>query len=170
MESQLHSLEKAVGSIGLHVSADKTEPMCFNRNQTRDIYTLTGGSLRLADKFTYIGNSVSSTENDINMWLANAWTAIDRLSVFWKTDIPDKIKPNFSKQRSCSHYYIDAPHGRWLSAWKKSFSAIAIECFEPYWRNPGSNIPQNSSVTYLPSLKLFEQDMQKTAGEAMVSS
>ena len=29
-ESQLHSLERAAGGIGLHVNADKTEYMCFN--------------------------------------------------------------------------------------------------------------------------------------------
>ena len=78
-EFLLYSLEWAVGSIRLHVNADKTEYMCFK--QSGDISTLNGGYMKLVDKFTYIGNSVSSTENDINMRLAKAWTAIDRLSV-----------------------------------------------------------------------------------------
>ena len=47
------------------------------------------------DTFTYLGGSVSSTENDINMWLAKARTAIDRLSIIWKADLSDKIKRNF---------------------------------------------------------------------------
>ena len=64
-ESRLHSLEQAADGIGLHVNADKTEYMSFN--QKEDIPTLNGGSLRLVDKFTYFGSSVSSTENDINM-------------------------------------------------------------------------------------------------------
>ena len=29
------------------------------------------------------------------MWLAKAWTAIDRLSVLWKSNLSDKIKRNF---------------------------------------------------------------------------
>ncbi len=29
------------------------------------------------------------------MRLAKAWTAIDRLSVIWKSDLTDKIKPSF---------------------------------------------------------------------------
>ena len=37
-------------------------------------------------------NSVSSTETDINTQLAKAWTAIDRLSVIWKSNLTDKIK------------------------------------------------------------------------------
>ena len=47
------------------------------------------------DKFTYLGGSVSSTERDINTWLAKAWTAIDWQSVIWKSDQTDKIKRCF---------------------------------------------------------------------------
>ena len=46
----LHSLERAVASIGFHVNTDKTEYMCFN--QRGDISTLNGGTLKLVDKFT----------------------------------------------------------------------------------------------------------------------
>ena len=92
VESLLHSLQKTVGGIGLHFNADKTEYMCCNQNQTRDISTLTSGSLKLGDKFPDLGSSVSSTENNINTRLAKAWSAIDRLSVIWKTDLSDKIK------------------------------------------------------------------------------
>ena len=94
-ESLLHSLEQAVGGIGLHVNADKTEYMCFNQNQRGDIFTLKGGSLKLVDKFTYLGSSISSTENDIYMQLAKTWSAIFRLSVRWKSDLSDEIKCNF---------------------------------------------------------------------------
>ena len=63
-ESLLHSLERAAGGIGLHVNADKTEFMCFN--QKGDIITLNGRSLKLVDKFIYLGRSILSPENDIN--------------------------------------------------------------------------------------------------------
>ena len=75
----LHSLERAAAGIGLHVNAHKTEYMYYN--QTGDISTLDGTSLKLVDKFTYLGSSVSSTEKDIDTRLTKAWTAIDRLSV-----------------------------------------------------------------------------------------
>ena len=67
-ESQLHSLEWAAAGIGLHANADKTEYLCFN--QRGDISTLKGGPLKLENKFTYLGSSVSSTEKDINTRLA----------------------------------------------------------------------------------------------------
>ena len=64
--------------------------MCYN--QTGDITTLDGASLKLLDKFTYLGSSVSSTKKDIDTRLTKAWTAIDRLSIIWKSDLTDKMK------------------------------------------------------------------------------
>ena len=89
----LHSLERAAAGIGLHVNAYKTEYMSYN--QTGDISTLVGTSLKLVDKFTYLGSSIISTEKDINTRLTKAWTAIDRLSVIWKSDLTDKMKRSF---------------------------------------------------------------------------
>ena len=57
-ESLLHSLERAAGSIGLHVTADKTEFMCFN--ERGDTSALNGKYLKLVDKFTYLRSRVSS--------------------------------------------------------------------------------------------------------------
>ena len=55
-------------------------------------------SLRLVDKFTYLGSSVSSTENDIDTRLTKAWTAIDRLSIIWKSDLTDEMKRSFFQE------------------------------------------------------------------------
>ena len=92
-ETLLHSMERAAAGIGLHVNAHKTEYMCYN--QTDDISTLDGTSLKLVDKFTYQGSSVSSTEKDIDTRLTKAWTAIDRLSIILKSDLTDKMKRSF---------------------------------------------------------------------------
>ena len=92
-ETLLHSLERAAAGIGLHVNAHKTEYMCYN--QTGNIATLDGASLKLVDKLTYLGSSVSSTEKDIDTRLTKAWTAIDRLSIIWKSDLADKMKRSF---------------------------------------------------------------------------
>ena len=92
-ETLLHSLERATAGIGFHVKAHKTEYMFFN--QRGDITTLNGSSLKLVDKFTYLGSSVSSTETDIDTRLAKTWTVINRLSAIWKSDLTDKIKRTF---------------------------------------------------------------------------
>ena len=92
-ETLLHSLEQAAAGIDLHVNAHKTEYMCYN--QTGDISILDETSLKLVDKFTDLGSSVSSTEKDIDTRLTKAWTAIYRLLIIWKSDLTDKMKRSF---------------------------------------------------------------------------
>ena len=67
--------------------------MC--NNQAGNISTLDGTPLKLVEKFTYLGSSVASTEKDIDTWLTKAWTAINRLSIIWKSDLTDKMKRSF---------------------------------------------------------------------------
>ena len=42
-----------------------------------------------------LGSSVESTEKDIETRLTKAWTAINRLSIIWKSDLTDKMKRSF---------------------------------------------------------------------------
>ena len=67
--------------------------MCYN--QTGDISTLDGTPLKLVYKFTYLGSSFASTEKDIDTRLTKPWTAINRLSIIWKSDLTDKMKRSF---------------------------------------------------------------------------
>ena len=92
-ETLLHSLEWAAAGVGLYVNAHKMEYMCYN--QTGDISTLDGTPLKLVDKFAYLGSSIASTEKDIDTRLMKAWTAINRLSIIWKSDLTDKMKRSF---------------------------------------------------------------------------
>ena len=127
-ETLLHNLRAAAG-IGLHVNADKTEYMCFN--ERGDISTLNGSSLKLVDKFTYTGSSVTSTETNINTRVAKPWTAIDRLSVIWKSNPTDKIKQFLPS----SNYVDTAMWMRYVCAnktWRKSLTVITQECCEQY--------------------------------------
>ena len=89
-ETLLHSFEQAALGIGLHVNTHKTEYMSFD--QFGDISTLDGSSLKLVDKHTYLGISVSSTEKDIETRLTKTWTAIDKLLIIRKSDLTDKMK------------------------------------------------------------------------------
>ena len=86
-KSLMHNLQWVAGGIGFHVNA---EFIWFN--QRSDISTLNGYSVKRVDKFPYLGSSVSSIENDINTRLAKTWTAIERLSIIWKSNLSDKIK------------------------------------------------------------------------------
>ena len=118
--------------------------MCFN--QRHDI-TLNGSSLKLIDKFTYLGSSVSSTETDINSGLATAWTAIDRVSIIWKSGLTDKIKCNFFQAAVVSILLYGCTTWTLTKRMEKSLRATTQESCKQYWTSPGGIIPQSSSCT-----------------------
>ena len=78
---------QALASKSMHTK------LCYN--QTGAISTQDRTSLKLVDKFTYRGSSVSSTKKDIDTQLTKARTAIDRLSIIWKSDLTNKMKCSF---------------------------------------------------------------------------
>ena len=168
-ETLLHSLERADEGISLHVNAHKTEYMCYN--QTGHISTLDGTSLKLVDKFTYLGSNMSSTEKDIDMWLTKAWTAIARLSIIWKSDLIDKIK------RSFFHVAVTSILLYWCTTWtltkrlEKKLDGNYTWMLQAILNK--SLQGTNNTATYLRLRnlsKLDERDMQDTAGEARTSS
>ena len=44
------------------------------------------------NQFTYLGGSIASSETNVNIRIDKTWTAIDRFSTKWKSDLYDKIK------------------------------------------------------------------------------
>ena len=59
------------------------------------ILSIDGTVIRTTILSYYLGSSVSSTEKDIDTRLTKAWTAIDKLSIIWKSNLTDKMKRSF---------------------------------------------------------------------------
>ena len=70
--------------------------------------TQDGTPLKLEDKFTYLGSSVSSTEKNIDTRLTKAWTAINRLSIIWRSDLTDKMKRSDRIDTAIWMHYMDS--------------------------------------------------------------
>ena len=165
-ETLLHSLERAAAGIGLYVNAHKTEYMCYN--QTGDISTLEGTPLKLVDKLTYLGISVESTEKDIETRLTKALTAINRLSIIWKSDLTDKMKRSFFQAvvtsillYGCTTWTLTKRLEKKLDG---NYTRMQREILNKSWRNTQQDT--NCTTTYFLSRKLFkldEPDMQDTA-------
>ena len=172
-ETLLHSLERAAAGIGLHVNAHKTEYMYYN--QTGNIATLDGASLKIVDKFTYLGSSVSSTEKDIDTRLTNAWTAIDRLSIIWKSDLTDKMKRSFFQAAvvsillyGCTTWALTKRLEKKLDG---NYTRMLRAVLNKSWRQ---HPMRHQLYGHLPPsrklYKLDEPDTWDTAGEARTSS
>ena len=132
--------------------------------------------LYLKDKFTYLGSSVESTEKDIETRLTKAWTAINRLSIMWKSDVTDKIKTQFLPG---SGHIDTAIWLHYMDANKTTGEEARRQLHKNAACNPqqvlGSNTPQdtNCTATCPLSRKLFrldEPDMRDTAGGAEMNS
>ena len=172
-ETLLHSLEQAAASIGLHVNAHKTEYMCYN--QTGNIATLDGASLKLVGKFTYLGSSVSSTEKDIDIRLTKAWTmAIDRLSIIWKSDLSDKMKHSFFQSVVVSILLYGCT--TWTKRLEKkldgNYTRMLRAVLSQSWRQQPTRHQLYGHLP-LPSRKLYKldgPDTRDTDGEARTSS
>ena len=82
-ETQLHSVEWVAAGIGLHVNAHKMKYMCFY--QRGDISTQNSSSLKLVEKFTYLGSIVSSTwdrhQHTTSKGMNSYWEAIGHMEV-----------------------------------------------------------------------------------------
>ena len=127
---------------------------------TEDISRLNGSALKLVDKFTYLGSSVSSTETDIDTRLAKAWSAMDSLSVIWKSDLTDEMKRSFLQAAVVSILLY------WCTTWtlpkrmEKKLDDNYIRMLRAILNKSWRQQPQSSSctATYHPSRKLSKLD------------
>ena len=145
-------------------------PMTNNRSST-----LEGNSLKLVDKFTYLGSSVSSTKKDLDARLTKAWTAIDKLSIKWKSDLTDKIKRSFFQAAvvsillyGCTTWTLTKRLEKKLDG---NYTRMLWAILNKSWRHHPT---RHQLYGHLPPSrklpKLDEPDMQDTAGEAGTSS
>ena len=70
--------------------------VCVNSSNNGAIGPLHSNPLKFVDYFTYLISHISSTENDINIRIGKAQTAINNLNTLGKSNTSDKIKQNFS--------------------------------------------------------------------------
>ena len=132
--------------------------MCYN--QTGDISTLDGASLKLVDKFAYLGSNVSSTEKDIDTRLTKAWIAIDRLSIIWKSDMTDKMKRSSFQPAVVSILLYGCTTWTLTKQLEKKLNGNYTRMLRAILNKSWRQTPQgtNYTATRLPSRKLSKLD------------
>ena len=131
-----------------------------------DISTLSGRPLKFVDNTTYLGSYITSTESDVNIHLAKAWTAIDRLSIIWKSDVSYKIKQDIFQALVVSILLYGSTTWTLTKRTKKKLDGSYTRMLCAILNNPGRNTSQNSSCIdiYLPSHKSSKYDEQDMRG------
>ena len=129
-------------------------------------------------------SSVSSTEKDIDTRLTKAWTAIDRLSIIWKSDLTDKMKRSFFQAAvvsillyGCTTWTLTKRLERRLDGNYTRMLRAVFQCgfvvghCNKSWRQHPTRLQLYGHLP--PSQKLYkfdEPDTRDTAGEARTSS
>ena len=119
-------------------------------------------------------SSVSLTETDINTRLVKAWTAINRLSVIWKSVLTDKIKqflPSSGRvDTAIWMHYMDANITNGEKPWRKLHKNAAsnIEGVMETALHKAAAI--QTPTTHHENYQLDEPDMQDTAREVRTNS
>ena len=118
-----------------------------------------------------INRFVESTKKDIETRLTKAWTAINRLSIIWKSDLTDKMKRSFFQAAVTSILLYGCTTLTLTKRLEKkldgNYTRILRAILNKSWR------ATNCTATCPLSRKLFkldEPDMQDTAGEAGTNS
>ena len=118
--------------------------------------------------------SVSSTEKDIDTRLTKVWTAIDRLSIIWKSDLTYKMKCSFFQAAvvsillyGCTTWTLTKRLERKLDG---NYTRMLRAVLNRSWRQHPTRHQLYGHLP--PSWKLYkldEPDTRDTAGEARTS-
>ena len=60
-----------------------------------DIRSMIGNLIKTVESFIYLGGEVSSAEKDLNIRIAKAWSALDKIQTIWKSSLSDNLKRQF---------------------------------------------------------------------------
>ena len=89
----LLAVEQECIRIGLGLNAKKTKVMPINiKAEDVTVKTLDGTQLEVVDDFKYLGSWVASTERDIRIRRAQAWSALHKMKKIWKSGLPTQLK------------------------------------------------------------------------------
>ena len=92
-EKLLNILETAAVSVGLYMNTTKTKFIAVNTEGT--ITAQNGCDLEQVNDFNYLGSKIISSENDIQVRIGSAWSALNKLTPIWKSNLDVSIKREF---------------------------------------------------------------------------
>ena len=89
-EKLLKILEIAAASAGLYMNTTKIKLIAVNAEGT--ITAQNGYDLEQVKDFNYLGSKIISSENDIQVGIGSAWSALNKLTPIWKSTLDVFIK------------------------------------------------------------------------------
>ena len=91
----LLKIESAAKHIGIFINAEKTEYININQKNKGQIKSNSVNPIKQINDFKYMGSYIDLTEQDMNIKIAKAWSALNSMNVIWKSSLSRKQKINF---------------------------------------------------------------------------
>ena len=88
----LRLVETEAAKVSLHLNGSKTKLMSFNQDDPSNVTTISGYKLKEVNNFKYLGGWMRSTEDDMKVRKALAWTVCHKLRKVWTSSIKRSIK------------------------------------------------------------------------------
>ena len=86
----LKILETIAASVGLCLNTTKTKFIAVNTEGT--VTAQNGCDVEQVNNFNYLGSKIISSENDIQVTIGSAWSALNKLTPIWKSNLDVSIK------------------------------------------------------------------------------
>ena len=84
---------------------------------------------------------------DIETRLTKVWTAINRLSIIWKSDLTDKMKRSFFQTAVASILIYGCTTWTLTKQLEKKLDGNYTRRLRESWTSPGGNTPQDTNCT-----------------------
>ena len=93
VEKLLKILETVAASVGLYMNTTKTKFIAVNTEGT--ITAQNGCDLEQVNIFDCLGDKIISSKNDIQVRIGSAWSALNKLTPIWKSNLDVSTKREF---------------------------------------------------------------------------
>ena len=87
-QEALSALEREASRVGLVCNAKKTELQAFNQSGPLNVTSISGEAIKEVENFKYLGAWTASSESDIKVRKAVAWSACNKLDKYGHPNYP----------------------------------------------------------------------------------
>ena len=130
-QSLLEHVETAATEVGLHITTSKTEyKLAYNLRQQGNLTTLDNSKLRKVDDFKYLSSWIDQTKKDLEICKGEAWSASNKLTAVWKSNLSRDLKICFPRA-SVESVLLNRSES-WtlrLLLWKNNLMAATQGCY-----------------------------------------
>ena len=88
----LSRLEDSAESVGLYMNSKKTKAIVYNQDTSTPLISKAGDAIEIVPDFVYLGAWVDSSERDIKIRKAKAWSACHKMKKIWNSTMSRIMK------------------------------------------------------------------------------